>query len=119
VDLRACHLDMVCTTTHLFKMLLLFFCDRKVLVPLRGVTYPKHSQFMKEDPCLSKPRTVDEVASYLSCTRDFVIRQIEDGRLRAIKLGSKFIRIWPEDFINWIKKGGTTSKAESEHAVPA
>jgi len=55
----------------------------------------------------TRPRTIDEVAGFLGCTRRFVASEIAAGRLRARRLSARLIRIMPGDLRSWLDQAST------------
>ena len=62
---------------------------------------------------LDKPRSIDEVAEFLGCTRRFLASEIAAGRLRARRLSARLIRIMPEDLRHWLDAAATVVVKEA------
>jgi excisionase family DNA binding protein len=62
------------------------------------------------DPFFSKRRSIDELAEYLTATRPFLWDQIAKGKLRAVRLTPKFIRVMPDDLREWLERSATRPK---------
>jgi len=64
----------------------------------------------------SKIYTVKQVAEPLEAHENFVWREIRKGRLRAVKLTAKFIRLRGVDVNEWLERGVTSlSTKEPNH----
>lgn len=50
---------------------------------------------------------VEEVARDLNVTKDMVYREIKNGNLKAFRVGSRTIRILPEELENYKKQQST------------
>jgi hypothetical protein len=64
----------------------------------------------------SKIYTVKHVADQVEGDENFIWRQVRLGRLRAIRLTPKFIRLRGSDVNEWMDRGMTTLATEGNEA---
>jgi excisionase family DNA binding protein len=62
------------------------------------------------DDTLEHALAVEEVAETIKSSKGFVFGQINSGRLRAIRVGPKFLRVLPEDLRAWLDVHATAGK---------
>lgn len=75
------------------------------------------------EPVKEKYITVQTIAGRLNCTERYVYELIQDGKLKAVKIGARALRIPESSFdsfiaANLINPADYFATAESEPAVP-
>lgn len=71
----------------------------------------------KSDPLTDRPLTVRQVAERMGISRCAVYDAIRDGKLQALKLSPKLIRILPVEVDRWIN-GSSTARGDDDDKNP-
>jgi helix-turn-helix protein len=67
---------------------------------------------------LARPRSVREISEYLGVRDVFVWNQIAIGKLVARRLGTKCLRVLPEDIKRWLDNAATKPGPASAQFLP-
>jgi excisionase family DNA binding protein len=62
------------------------------------------------DNFCDRARSPLEISKFMSTHRRFVLDQINNGNLRAVRFGPKLLRVMPDDLSAWLTKHSTTMK---------
>jgi hypothetical protein len=73
-----------------------------------------HEQFF------ARPHSIGEVCGWIDCTRQYLNKEIRDGKLRVRKLSPKLVRIMPADLLQWLDRAASpplpNTEASASHA---
>ena len=58
------------------------------------------------------PWTKKELCQWANCSPRFLEVEVKEGRLRAVKLGNKFVRFLQSDIERWLNSRATVASAE-------
>lgn len=58
------------------------------------------------------PWTKKELCQWANCSLRFLEVEVNEGQLRAVKLGNKFVRFLPRDIERWVNSRATVATAE-------
>ena len=104
---EALELSQVKGDLNTFYNLIYDAVDRSLDIYLEAVEAEKSEE--RETPLEKRFYTTDEVAKILQVNPESVRRYVRRGKLRAVKLGGKFIRIEKADLDRFIEMSKTTS----------